>query len=101
MRKTRFLRDISSLKKRDRDIYLKKCGEKYIHIISECALNILNGECGEQCLKNKKIKGLLKQVSEQDFPIQKKRKILVQSGKGIFSVILGVVPFLLNLLKRK
>lgn len=98
-----FLRDISSLKKKDRDSYLKQCSDKNIHIICECIFNILSGECGKKVKNNNRLRKPLKKILKTGLKMKEKRKLLTdQHGSGIFSLILSTaIPFLINLLSKR
>ena len=101
--KMRFLQDISSLKKKDRDSYLKQCSEKNIHIICECIFNILSGECGKKVKNNNRLRKTLKKILKPSLKMNEKRKLLTdQHGSGIFSLILSTaIPFLIKLLSKR
>lgn len=98
-----FLRDISLLKKKDRDSYLKQCSDKNIHIICECIFNILSGECGKKVKNNNRLRKPLKKILKTGLKMKEKRKLLTdQHGSGIFSLILSTaIPFLINLLSKR
>ena len=98
-----FLRDISSMKKKDRDLYIKQCSEKNIHIICECIYNILEGECGGKVVNKSHLMKSLKKISNPGLKISKKRELLSnQYGTGIFSLILSTaIPFLIKLLSKR
>jgi len=99
-----FLKDLTKLSKKERDIYIKKCSCDFLHVICEAVHNIVRGSC-----KNKKSRRKsnlmvdLKKLSNARFDIEKKRKILLnQKGSGIFSLIAStVLPFLANLIFKK
>ena len=101
--KMRFLQDISSLKKKDRDSYLKQCSDKNIHIICECIFNILSGECGKKVKNSNRLRKPLKKILKPSLKMNEKRKLLTdQHGSGIFSLILSTaIPFLIKLLSKR
>lgn len=102
-KKYKFLKDISSLKKNERDKYINSCGAEHIHVISEAIYNALKQPCKRKNGIAQKYKKELRNLANLKFAVGKKRSILTdQVGGGIFSIIASVVlPLIANLLFKK
>lgn len=99
-----FLSDLSKLRKKERNLYIKKCGCNFIHVICEAAHNIVRGSCkNKKSNRKNKLMHDLKRLSNPKLDVEKKRHILLnQKGSGIFSLIAStVLPFLANLIFKK
>ena len=102
-KKYNFLKDISSLRKNERNKYINSCAAEHIHVISEAIYNALKQPCKRKNGFAQKYKKELRNLANLKFSVGKKRSILTdQVGGGIFSLIASVVlPLLANLVRKK
>ena len=102
-KKYNFLKDISSLRKNERNKYINSCAAEHIHVISEAIYNALKQPCKRKNGFAQKYKKELRNLANLKFSVGKKRSILTdQVGGGIFSIIASVVlPLLANLVRKK
>ena len=88
----------------------QSCDDEQIHAICEACLNVLNNTPKLNAANLKKVKRLLRPIKQQirsisrpKVSVKHKRKILSnpQTGKGIFSVIAGIViPAIISALAK-
>ena len=66
-----------------RKAIISKCNKDVVHCISECILNVLNGNIkltGSDMRKLQKHKAALCKVSDKHVPLSAKNKLIVQGG---------------------
>jgi len=87
-----------------RKAIISKCNKKLVNCISECVLNMLNGNIqwpGCVIRKLQKHKAALRKVSERRVPLSKKKKLIVQRGGILLPQLIAVLPTLSSLIFRK
>ena len=85
-----------------RKAIISKCNKELVNCISECFLNVLNGNiqlpgCVTRMLQ--KHKAALRKVSDRRVPLSKKKKLIVQ--RAGFLLPLLILPTLASLIFRK
>jgi len=80
-----------------------KCNKEHFNCISECVLNVLNGNIkltGSETSKLQKFMVALRKVSDRRVPISKKKKIIVQHGGILLPLLSAILPTLASLIFR-
>jgi hypothetical protein len=86
-----------------RKVILSNCNKELLNSISECALNVLNGNLSlKPCNTGKlrKHKAVLRKIVDKRLPLAAKRKVIVQRGGFLLPLLSVTLPFLANLLFR-
>jgi hypothetical protein len=84
-----------------RKAIISNCRNDLLISISECVLNLLNGnvtltECGKRKLR--KHKTVLRSLADKRVPLTRKKKIIVQRGGFLLPLLGAVLPTLATLL---
>jgi hypothetical protein len=80
-----------------RNEIIAKCGPGLLRCLSECALNVLEGNVKlSKCAKRKlrKYKGQLRKVADKRVSKAKKKKIIIQRGGFLLPLLSAVLPAL-------
>ena len=86
-----------------RKAIISNCNKDLLNSISECALNVLNGNIRlSNCAKRKlkKYKSSLRSLADRRFPRSAKTKLIVQRGGFLLPLLSAVLPALASLLFR-
>jgi len=86
-----------------RKAIISKCNKEVVHCISECILNVLNGNIklkGCDTSKLKKHKASLRKVSDKRVPLSKKKKLIVQRGGILLPLLSAILPTLASHIVR-
>lgn len=86
------LEHLRLLKKyKNKTAILRKCPNSLIKCVCECALNLLKGNIPISQQQKKKLipyKRTLRNLSDKKIPLFKKRRVLVQKGNGLLSILI-------------
>jgi len=85
-----------------RKAIISKCNQEIVKNISECVLNVLNGNIkliGCDTRKLQKHKAELRKVSDRRVPLSKK-KLIVQLGGFLLPLLSAILPTLASLIFR-
>ena len=79
------------------------CNKKLVICISECILNVLNGNinltvCDTRKLQNHK--AALRKISDRPEPLSKKKKLIVNGGGFLLPLLSAITPTLASLIVR-
>jgi len=86
-----------------RKAIISKCNKELVNCISECVLNVLNGNSKlPGCVKRKLQKHMAapRKVSDRRVPLSKKKKLIVQRGGFLLPLLSVVLPTLASLIFR-
>jgi len=75
--------------------------KELVNSISECILNVLNGNVkllGCSTRKLRKYKALLRKVAEKRIPLSNKKKLIVQRGGFLLPLLSAVLPAIASLI---
>lgn len=78
-------------KSRNPKLIIQKASNSVIKALCECVLNVLHGNVPITKAQREKLalhKNCLRKLSNKKVPLYKKRRILIQKGDGILSVLL-------------
>ena len=86
-----------------RKVIISNCNKDLLHSISECVLNVLNGnirlsDCAKRKLK--KYKSSLRSLVDRRLPRSAKTKLIVQRGGFLLPILSAMLPALAGLLFR-
>jgi hypothetical protein len=83
---------------------LSNCDRDLVNCISECVLNVLNGNIaltGCDSRKLRKHKLALRKLVDKQVSLQGKKRIIVQSGGFLLPLLAAVLPTLASLIAAK
>jgi len=86
-----------------RKAIISKCNKELVNCISECDLNVLNGNIklsGCVTRKLQKHKATLRKISDRRVPLSKKKKLIVQRGGFLLPLLSAVLPTLASFIFR-
>ena len=86
-----------------RKAIISKCNKELVNFISECFLNVLNGNVkltGRDTHKLQKHKAALRKVADRHFSLSGKKKLIVQRGGILLPLLSAVLPTIANLILR-
>jgi len=97
------LQDLKTADPKLRKAIISKCNKELVHCISECILNVLNGnikltDCDTRKLQ--KHKAALRKVSDMHVPLSAKKKLIVQRGGFLLPLLSAILPTLASLILR-
>jgi len=72
-----------------------------VHCISECILNVLNGNIkltGCDTRKLQKHKAALHKASDKCVPLSAKKKLIVQRGEFLLHLLIAILPTIASLI---
>lgn len=78
---------------------LRKCPNSLVKCVCECALNLLKGNIPITHRQKSKLipyKRTLRKLSNKKIPLFKKRRLLVQKGDGLLSILLPAAVSVLS-----
>jgi hypothetical protein len=84
--------------------YLENADDELIKLIIECCYNTLNGTLKFSPTKKEKIRkhrNLIRKIAKAGHNLKQKKKILIQSGKGVFSILLPAIISIVSALISK
>ena len=86
-----------------RKAIISNCNKELVNSISECVLNLLNGNIKSGCVTRKlqKHRAALRKVSDMRVPLSKKNKLIVQRGGFLLLLLSAVLPTLAGPIFRK
>ena len=84
-----------------RKVIVSSCNKDFLHSISECVLNVLNGiirvsDCAKRKLK--RFKSSLRSFIDKRLPLASKRRVIIQRGGFLLPLLSAVLPTLASLL---
>jgi len=84
-----------------RKAIVSNCKKDLVNTISECVLNVLNGNikltgCSKRKLR--KHKAALRKVADKRVPLSSKKKFIVQSGGFLLPLLSAVLPTIASLI---
>ena len=87
--------------KKLRKAIIANCNRELVNSISECVLNVLNGNvklsgCSTRNLR--KYKALLRKVADRRVPLSDKKKLIVQRGGFLLPLLSAVLPAIASLI---
>jgi len=86
-----------------RKAVISNCNKELLNCISECVLNVLNGNIKlPYCVTRKlqKRKAAFRKVSDRRVPLSKKKNLIVQHGGFLLPLLSAVLPTLPSLIFR-
>jgi len=86
-----------------RKAIISKCNKELVNCISECVLNVLNGNIkltGCDTRKVQKHKAALRMVAERHVPLSAKKKLIVQRGGFLLPLLSAVLLTIASLILR-
>ena len=86
-----------------RKAIISNCTKDLLNNISECVLNVLNGNIQlSNCAKRKlkKRKSNLRSLVDKRLPLTAKKRSILQRGGFLLPLLIGVLPTLVSLLFR-
>jgi len=86
-----------------RKAIISKRNKKLVNCISECVLNVLNGNIkmtGCDTRKLQKHKAALRKFVDRHVPLSSKKKLIVQRGGFLLPLLSSVLPTLASLMLR-
>lgn len=98
------LQVLKSAQPKLRKAIILNCNRDLLNSISECVLNVLNGNIKlTECLKKKlrKHKVILRKIVDKSVTHTTKKKLLNQSGGFLLPLLSSVLPILANLFFRQ
>lgn len=84
---------------RARKSVIRDADENLLNAVSECCLNVLHGRVpltSKQKERLSKHKKKLRELAERGASVRKRKRVLVQSGDGFLTALLGPVAALLG-----
>jgi hypothetical protein len=84
---------------RVRKSIIRDADKSLLNAISECCLNVLHGRVplsSKQKLRLSKHKNELRKLAEKRAGVRKRKRVLVQSGDGFLTALIGPVAALLG-----
>jgi len=97
------LQVLKTAEPRLRKAIISNCNKELANCISECVLNVLNGNIKLTCCKARNLqkqKAALRKVSERHVSLSGKKKIIVQRGGFLLPLLGAVLPSIANLILR-
>ena len=87
-----------------RKAIIYNCNKDLLHSISECVLNVLNGnirvsDCAKRKLKS--FKSSLRLLVHKRLPLVSRRRVIIQPGGFLLPLLYAVLPILASLLFRQ
>jgi len=86
-----------------RKAIISNCNEEFVNRISECVLNVLNGNINLTACDTRKLqkhKAMLCKVPDRRVPISKKKKFIVQRGVFLLHLLSVIITTLAILIVR-
>jgi hypothetical protein len=83
-----------------RKAIISNCNKELVNCISECALNVLNGNLPCNARKLRKHKAALRKVVDRHVPLSGKKRLIVQRGGFLLPLLSAILPTLAGLLTR-
>jgi len=80
---------------------INNCNKELVNSISECILNVLNGNVklsGCNSRKLRKYEALLRKVADKRVPLSNKKKLIVQRGGSLLPLLSAVLPAIAKLI---
>ena len=95
------LQVLKNARPRLRKANFPNCNKDLLHSISECVLNVLNGNIRvSNCAKRKlkRFKSSLRLLVEKNLPLVSRRRVIIQRGGFLLPLLSAVLPTLASLL---
>ena len=95
------LRVLKTAEPRLRKVIVSNCKKDLVNILSECVLNVLNGNIkltGFSKRKLRKHNAALRKVADKRVPLSSKKKFIVQRGGFLLPLLSAVLPTIASLI---